>query len=359
MSKKLFTGLKIKNKEIKNRIFVPPMITPFAPQDSGYVVEKTVDSYRRMAQGQNGLIIVEATCVNFHGRLGRRQLGLWEDEQIAGHKQIVEAVQQEGSVVFVQIHHAGVVGIADDALCPSEYTHVKADGSEKIGRPMTAEDIKNVQDAFVSASLRAYQAGYDGIELHGCHNYLICQFLNKKVNQRQDQYGLKRTLFVEEIIARIREKVDDDFIIGIRLGGFEPTLEDAATNAVQLEKAGIDFFDISYGFRREQEVEMPENYPFWDIIYAAEYIKTKVNVPVFAANFIMDPDTAEAILTKAKVDMVGVARGVMVNYDWAKEAQAGLDVGRCLRCAVCMLYSDPEKCPGRILHKRNREKALT
>lgn len=350
----LFSPAKIKGLELRNRISVPPMITPYAPVDSGYVVAQTVENYRKLAQGGPGLIVVEATCINMHGRLGWRQLGLWEDGQIEGHRQIANAVKGEGAKVIVQIHHAGLVGVVDDPLCPTDYIFTKSDGSKKYGRAMSLQEIKEIQDYFVAAGLRAYKAGYDGIELHGCHQYLICQFLNKKVNTRNDIYGVDRTLFVREIIMRIKAETDPSWIIGIRLGGFEPTLEDGIENALLLEKAGIDFFDISYGFRPVQELKMPESYPFWEIIYAAQRIKEEVSVPVFAANLIRSPKKAEDILSRTKVDMVGIARGFMVNYNWANDALEGIDVGTCIDCPVCWLYTEPHKCAGRLLHEKKK-----
>ena len=356
MMKNIFTPTQLKTLTLKNRICVPPMITPFSQPHTGLVVEETIRHYERLALGQAGLIIVEATAINLQGRLGILQLGLWNDEQVEGHRSLVEAVHLAGAPVLVQIHHAGIVGIEEEAFCPSAYTYTRADGRIKTGIEMTLEDIKTIQRDFVEAAIRAYKAGYDGIELHGCHNYLLCQFMNRKVNTRTDAYGQDSTLFVREILAEIRKHTPASWIIGIRLGGFEPTLEDALNNAKQLEASGMDFFDISYGFRREQETTMPQGYPYWDIIYAAQKIKEAVSVPVFVANGITSPEMAENILNDTKVDLIDIGRGFMVNFDWAKDAMAGLDTGHCLRCKVCLLYTEPDRCPGRVLTaKRNRE----
>lgn len=351
---KIFTPLQLKSITLSNRICVPPMITPFSEPHSGIVAEETIHHYQRLAQGEAGLIIVEATAINSHGRLGIRQLGLWNDEQIEGHRQLVNAVHQKGCPVFVQIHHAGLVGIVEDAWCPSPYTYVRNDGRPKTGIELTKEALNALQDDFVQAAVRAYQAGYDGIELHGCHNYLLCQFMNAKVNQRTDGYGIDRTLWIREILQKIRNLTPKEFIVGIRLGGFEPTLEDAIDHAKQLEEAGMDFLDISYGFRREQIATKPEGYAYLDIIYAAERIKKAVQIPVFAANGITSPEQAENILLHTGVDVIDIGRGFMVNFDWAKDAKAGLDTGHCLRCATCLLYSEPERCPGRILTARRK-----
>lgn len=352
---KIFTSFKLKNVEIRNRICVPPMVTRFSEPDTGIVELGTIEHYRKIAKGLPGLIIQEATCVNKNGRLMDRQLGIWNDTQMEGLKKIVDAVHAEGCAVFVQLHHAGVVGINEQPLCPSKYSYALPDGNIRIGKEMTLAEISEIQTDFVESGVRAFKAGYDGIELHGCHEYLICQFLNKKVNTRNDDYGKYPEKFVMEIIKRIRERTSPDFVIGIRLGGFESTLKDAIQNAVKLEQGGIDFIDVSYGFSKEQESFVPANYSFIDIIYAAEMIKKSVHIPVFAANGIISSEMAEDILTKTEVDMVDVGRGFIVNSNWMKDAIDKKDTGKCLHCKMCKLFVEPDKCPGKIVFEKNKK----
>lgn len=130
-----------------------------------------------------------------------------------GLRRITQAVHAEGCPIFVQIHHAGIVGIAEHALCPSAYQL-----GDKTGAEMSVEQIHAIQQAFIRAAQRAYQAGYDGVELHGCHRYLMCQFLNRRVNTRADVYGEHPEQFVLEILEGIRKTVPEDFVVGIRLG---------------------------------------------------------------------------------------------------------------------------------------------
>ena len=178
--KRLFSEFSIKDVKIKNRICVPPMVIGFG-QD-GYVSQENVDRYKKLAQGGAGLIIQEATCVNADGLLSVKQLGIWRDDQIEGLKNIVDTVHAENCKIFIQIHHAGVTGISENPICPSPYEYNNF-GRIVVGREMTYEDIKSVQNDYIEAARRAYEAGYDGIELHGCHGYLISQFLNKRVNK--------------------------------------------------------------------------------------------------------------------------------------------------------------------------------
>lgn len=360
MSDNIFNTVTLKNLELKNRIYVTPMVTHFSELNTGNVELETIEHYHLLAKGGPGLIIQEATCIDPDGRLMDRQLGIWNDKQIDGLHKIVETVHKEQCAIFVQLHHAGVVGISEHPICPENYNYVREDGTVISGRHMTLEEIHKIQTEFVDGAIRAYKAGYDGIELHGCHQYLICQFLNQKVNQRQDEYGTDPLRFVREILKEIRQKLPEHFIVGIRLGGFEPTLEDAIQHAVQLEQIGIDFIDVSYGFQKEQEISCPDDYPFLDIIYAAEKIQKAVKVPVFAANGITSPEMANQVLERTNATLIGIGRGFVVNPNWMIDAIHKNNTGKCLHCKKCKLYDSPEKCPGKILFNRqsqNRNRA--
>lgn len=344
----------IRNTRIRNRICVPPMVCYHWTDESGVVSDRHVAHYRALARGGAGLIIQEATCVTKEGRLADSQLGIWEDGQIDGLRRIVQAVHAEGCPIFVQIHHAGVVGIAPQALCPDDYT-LRRGGVEKRGVKMQEEDIARIQQAFVDAARRACEAGYDGVELHGCHSYLMCQFLNSRVNRRTDRYGAQPERFITEIMDGIRAVVPADFVVGIRLGAFEPTLADGIRHAQALEAHGIDFLDISYGFTDEDEAEKPADFPYKDVIYAAGEIKKQVSVPMFAVNGIRVAEDARGVLARTGVDMVNVGRSSLVNPAWAADALAGRETGRCLDCAVCQWRIDADRCAGRLLLRRTRQ----
>lgn len=347
MGKRLEDEFYIRNTKIRNRICVPPMVCFNWSDDSGYVTDKNVEHYRGIARGGAGFIIQEATCITKEGRLHNTQLGIWEDDHIEGLKRITEAVHKEGCPIVVQIHHAGIVGINPEALCPDSYT-LRRGEKEKAGRKMTLEDIKEIQNAFIDAGRRAYEAGYDGVELHGCHSYLISQFFNFRINKRDDIYGREPERFTLEIMDGIRKLVPEEFIIGIRLGAFEPTLEDGLKHARALESAGIDFLDISYGFSGEDEPFKPETFPLKDIIFAAGEFKKLCNVPVFAVNGLRVPEDAIDALELTDVDMVDIGRSILVDYEWSRKALEGKETGRCLDCKVCQWRIDPKRCAGRL-----------
>lgn len=320
--------------------------------EDGYVTPGNLEHYKALAKGGPGLIIQEATCINMDGRLSPKQLGIWEDAQIEGLKAIVAAVHAEDCKIFVQIHHAGVTGISESPLCPSPYEYNNF-GRTVVGREMTTEDIKSIQNDFIQAARRAYEAGYDGIELHGCHGYLISQFLNKNINKRTDEYGSNPEKFVIEILEGIRKVTPEAFIVGIRLGGFEPNLEAGLNYAKIFEAKGIDFLDVSYGFFSEMDVHVADGYKFSNAVYAAEKIKETVSVPVFAVNGIYSAETAESILEETKVDIVDIAKGFLINPNWANAAKEGKDTGKCLGCARCVWFGQNQPCPGKVLFERS------
>ncbi len=364
--KQLFQSLTLKHLTLANRICVPPMVCFNWSDESGIVSEKHVAHYKAIAQGGPGLIIQEATCIDPVGRLAASQLGIWSDEHIPGLKRIVDSVHAEGVPILVQIHHAGIMGLTNPAPCPSNYAFERRDFTQK-GAEMTMEQIDELRCNFAEAARRAQKAGYDGVELHGCHSYLLCQFLNSRVNKRTDKYADGMVL-VEEIVRDVREATGPEFIVGIRLGVFEPGLQDGISHAKRLAELGIDFLDLSYGFGPEEDPEKPEDFPMADVIYGAGCVKKAIKeaaasgeipaaageVPVFAVYGIQSAEQAQQALDLTGVDMIDVGRGVLVNYDWAKDAKEGRDTGKCLYCPTCMWRVDAEKCAGRKLLRSKR-----
>ena len=343
--KTLFEPVNLKHLTLKNRVCVPPMVCFNWAGEDGVVSEKHIAHYAAIAAGGPGLLIQEATCISPEGKLGASQLGIWSDGHIAGHTRIAEAVHAAGVPILMQIHHAGVVGIDAHPLCPSAYTL----DTGKTGTEMTEADIARLVDAYAQAARRAFDAGYDGVELHGCHSYLISQFLSSRVNTREDGYGRDRLRFVREILAAVRAVTPESFIVGIRLGAFEPTLADGLAHAKALEAMGMDFLNISYGFSRDHAPSAPPaGFPFKDIVWAAGEIAKAVHVPVFAVNGLRTPEQAQQALELTDVDMVCIARSILADYNWPRRAEAGQPTGRCLDCEQCQWFRDFERCPGRV-----------
>ncbi len=349
----LFSPIKIKNKEIKNRIVMPPMVCFGYAGNNGFVSEKNIRHYEARAKGGAGLIIVEATCIARDGRLASDQLGIWSDEHIEGLKRLSQACQFHGAAVLIQIHHAGLRAprdVAETVLAPSRCSEYIDDNRQV--RELTVEDIKTIQQDFIKAAKRAKEAGFDGIELHGAHGYLISQFASPITNKRTDQYGgslENRMRFAVEIIRQLKEFADENFIIGYRMGGNEPTLENGIQIAKILEDAGVELLHVSAGISSPEfpQPEVPREFPENLIVYCGTRIKSRVNIPVIVVNGIRMPQQAEYLVENNLADMVAVGRGLLIDPDWANKAKHGSEIKPCLACKRCLWYTEPDKCPGK------------
>ena len=340
---------RIRSLDIKNRLLVPPMVCYHWAEQDGHVSEKHLQHYENFAAGGFGLIIVEATAITPRSRLADPELGLWDDAQIDGFREIAERVHKYGAKVFVQLVHAGLNGIDKDAETVSDIPWRRGIN----GHEMSVKRIRETTQDFVSAALRAQQAGLDGVELHGCHGYLLSQFMNKRLNHRTDAYGEDVTLFAKEALTAVRAAVRDDFIVGIRLGAFEPLLEDGIRHALALAPY-TDFLNVSYG--GECDPAKPEGFSCSEAVYGASRIKALLpDMPVFGVHQI---DSAEAVQNALAtgIDMAAIGHAALVDPAFAGHVLNGQPTGKCLNCKNgCIWRSDGKKikfCPGAELLKK-------
>ena len=221
----IFTDFKIKNIHIKNRIVLPPMVRFSLVGDDGYVTEALIEWYGMIARSGVGLIIVEASAVEESGKLRENQIGIWNDSFIEGLTKVANEIHKYDVPCMIQIHHAGF---------KERISEVPEEGLDRI--------LRLFEEAFV----RAKKCGFDGIEIHGAHTYLISQLNSKLWNKRKDKYG-ERLYFSKKLIENTKYLFDDNFILGYRMGGNEPELEDGIENAKILENYGLDILHVSSG----------------------------------------------------------------------------------------------------------------
>lgn len=356
-TEKMFESFEIKKTKIRNRIGVPPMVTT-ASDENGCATDFEMEHYSNLSKGGAGLIIQEATCVVPNGKLCDTQLGIWQEEQLPALKNLTQEVHKYGAAFVVQIHHAGSKSVGDSVDSPIDYRYSNAK-KQILGCAMDLETADRIADAFVLAGKRAYEAGYDGVELHGAHGYLISELLDPNVNRRTDRLGEDAISYVRKIMNRIHEICGEDFIVGIRIGGMSPDWETARKNILGLKDVA-DYFSISWGNQRESEVTeqiKTEKFPYTETVYAAMKIKEMLiedgcTTPVLAVGNITSPEIAEDILNKTGVDMVLVGRGHLMNPNWVNDTKNGIDPGQCRNCRVCQWKNG--KCPGEILLKKER-----
>ena len=343
----LFTAHKIKGLEIKNRIVLPPMVCFTFADENGFVSEKNIYHYESIAKSGTGLIIVEAASVSKDGRLFPDQLGIWSDDYIKGLSKIAQACHAHNAKVILQLHHAGLRTsklVNEDPITSSDYH----DGNISA-RSMTKEELHSIQQDFVNAAFRAEKAGFDGIELHGAHSYLMTQFFSIKINNRTDEYGGSldnRLRFTTEILEEIRQRIKNTFIVGIRMGCNEGDLKTSIDMTKKFEAFGVDYIHVSTGYDNTKiNEEIPAGFPCNWIVYGATKIKEHVKIPVIAVNSIKTPEQANYLIDNNLVDFVAMGRVQLADYNFTSHVKEGKKIIECLGCKPCRWFTNGDNCP--------------
>ena len=334
--KKLFEPGRIGGLTIRNRAVMSPMGTDLA-DIRGNATPRLIAYYTERAKGGIGLIINEYTGVDDVDSIPtQHNLRMAQDYNVQEAEELTRSVHAYGAKIFAQLHHGGATSksafTGRQNLSPSGVP--MAPGGE-VPREMTLEDIKRVQEKFIAAAIRCKKAGYDGVELHGAHSYLIAQFFSKYYNRRTDAYGgslENRCRFIDEIIAGIRAKLGR-YPISVRICGDEMTdepgfltLEDGLEIGRHLEVQGIDCINISNGSSWNGNANCePFSYtPGWKK-HVAKAFKEALSIPVIANGDVFSGQDAARILRYTGADGVMIARGVFGNPWIFQQAQAAID----------------------------------
>jgi 2,4-dienoyl-CoA reductase-like NADH-dependent reductase (Old Yellow Enzyme family)/thioredoxin reductase len=337
---KLMQPFCLKNIELRNRIVMAPMLSRLCDPD-GIVSPKLIDYYAERAKGGVGLIIVEYCYIDEkESKANPGQLGVYDDQLIAGLGDLAEAIREWGAKAILQICHAGRSTSAKymgrQPIAPSAMPSFTGE----MAREMTFEEIDDAIESFAEGARRAKTAGFDGVELHGTHGYLMAQFLSPYTNRRTDKYGRDRGLFALETLARVRSRVGSDYLVGYRMSGEEfveggVTLKETKAFAKRLEEGGIDYIHVSAGIPETGQYSiMPMYLPRGFLLPLAEGIKSAVTVPVMAVGALHDPDLAEQTLQKNRADLIVMGRALIADPELPRKIQSGQleDIRTCLRC---------------------------
>lgn len=336
---KLLTPIKIGQIVLKNRVVMPAMATNFGNVD-GSVSDRLVRYYLARAEGGAGLITVEFTAVAFEGRFTQNQLRIDDDRFVEGFACLVGAIHGAGACTVLQLHHSG-------RRSPRNVTKTQATAPSAVAvfpggpvpREMTVAEIGYVRDAFIQGAVRAKKAGFDGVEIHATHGYLLAQFLSPMSNTRTDDYGgtpEKRATLPLEILRGIKEANGGDFPMIVKMTGDEYTpggiaIEEALVHARLFEENGADALCVS-GSAGSMMAASPKapgirstSPPVYiePACYAhlAAQIKKHVSIPVMAIGRINDPDIAEALIAEGKADFVAVGRGHIADPSFAAKCR--------------------------------------
>jgi 2,4-dienoyl-CoA reductase-like NADH-dependent reductase (Old Yellow Enzyme family) len=339
---------------LPNRLVLPPLVTWTAALD-GTVTPESVAHYR--ASMGPGLVIVEASAVAPEGRLAQKQLGIFEDRHVEGLAALAAIIHGAGAIASIQIHHAGsstntVNTFGQGLLAPS--TVPSSDG--EIPQALDEAGIERIIRCFATAARRAREAGFDAVEVHAAHGYLVSQFLSPFTNRRTDGWGGSlqgRARFLREILARIRAQEGSRLLAYCRLGvadGRSPglRLEEGIRVAQLLEDDGVPLLDVSNGIGDPTGIA-PAGSRWSDRLHLGAAVKRAVRVPVIGVGGIGRPIQAEEVLAEGLVDLVAVGRAMLADPAWARKALEGRpgDIIPCRDCKRCQHFGHAERCPAR------------
>jgi len=319
----LLDSLEVKGLTLKNRIVMPPMHTGLATAE-GAVTDNLIEHYVRRSKAL-GLLIVEHSYVRLDGRLSKRQLGIYDDSLVSGLEKLSSKVHATGTPVVIQINHAG-------RAASMEITGMQPVAPSLSGnaQELRIEEIEALVETFATAAERAMRAGFDGVEVHGAHGFLLNQFFSPLANRRRDKYGgclENRMMFPLEVVERVKEKVRGRLLL-YRLGSddLDPAgikIEDSKKFALRLQEAGVDMIDLSGGLCGSRPTQLEDRQGYF--IPQAQQIKGMVDIPVIGVGGITEPEYANMVIREEKVDLVAVGRALLKDPDWASKATKSLE----------------------------------
>ncbi len=364
------TGIKksfeLNGLKLKNRLVLPPLTTNYGTS-KGHVTQDILDFYDKRSKDL-GLVIVEATAVQKSGRIVPCSLGLWEDMQVKEMAKLVKTIKDNGAMTVIQLSHSGpkCVPLEDDkyGFAPSNVAF-KSDVDPVEINPNEIEQL--IMD-FEAAAQRAFDAGFDAVEIHGAHLYLLSQFISPLTNKRSDVYGngvAGRAKLPCDIVKRIKARLGEAYPIFFRINAVEKidgglSLEDSLKTGELLVEAGVDCFDVSLiatgGFQRQNDINilggssaLPKNDPKGANIALAKTFKEKLGKPVIAVGKLWDRQVLNQAIENDGIDMVAIGRLMICDPDSAKKILDNQDeiiiqCDECLNCFATIGKGAPMGC---------------
>jgi 2,4-dienoyl-CoA reductase-like NADH-dependent reductase (Old Yellow Enzyme family)/ribulose 1,5-bisphosphate synthetase/thiazole synthase len=355
--KHLFSPIEIGRMKAKNRLLMSAMSINFGVDENNYVTDQLTGYLAARARGGAGMILVGGAGVHPTGLELPGLPALWEDGCIPAMKKMVAAVKSFDTCFGVQLMHGGRQSYHDQKVAPSPIPALAV--VKGVPKELTVAEIAELVASFGDAARRCREAGFDFVEVHAAHGYLINQFLAPNSNHRKDQYGgsfENRIRFFLELLADIKAKAGGDFPVGLRINGEDYvdggwTLNDALRLAPILEQNGADYLHVSAGVYGSKQLTIPSMYvPHGCFIHLAEAVKQTVNIPVVAVGRVKSPEMADRILKEGRADVVAMGRSLIADPMLPKKALAGeLNtirpcVGCCLGCIHAVLALEPGGC---------------
>ena len=341
----IFEPLTIRRMTLKNRIMMTPMGTNYGDQN-GEMTFVHIDYYEQRAKGGTGLLMVEnASVFSPQGSNGTTQLRIDHDNFIPRLYYFTERMHKHGACVGIQINHAGASAVsARTGEQPVSASDIPSKAGGEIPRPLEKEEIYNIVKKYGEAAKRAQTAGFDCVEIHAGHSYLLSQFLSPTTNKRTDEFGgspENRARFTKLVVEEVRKQVGPFFPIFVRISADEfveggNTLEDAI-EYLQYFQEEVDVFDVSAGLNSSIQFQIDANYlPDGWRSYMAKAVKEKYGKPCVTMGNIRDPKVAEEILERGDADIIGMGRGLIADPNWVNKVEFNREdeLRKCISCNV-------------------------
>jgi len=318
----LFDSLQLRGLSLRNRIMVSPMCQYQAGSDAR-VNDWHLVHYGSLALGGAALVMIEATAVEARGRISEQDLGLYEDAQINGLRRIVEFSHQQGIPIGVQLGHAGrKADLTEAIVAPSALAF---HSTYKLPQALTPTQLDEIVAAFAKAAERAVFAGFDCVEIHAAHGYLLHQFLSPASNQRGDEFGGSldhRLLFPLRVLQAVRQVVPNSMPIFVRVSGSEYledgySVEDMVYYSKKFREMGADLIDVSSG--GNQASPPPTVYAGYQVPFA-QAIRAGAEVPVASVGMLDDAVLADSVVQSGRADVIAIGRGFLRNKHWGHKA---------------------------------------
>jgi 2,4-dienoyl-CoA reductase-like NADH-dependent reductase (Old Yellow Enzyme family)/thioredoxin reductase len=343
----LFSPFQLRGLQLRNRIVMPPMGV-FLIDGDGWVTDQTLAYYGRRARGGAAMLMVEASAVAPEGIVSPRQMRIYDDQYVPGLRKIASLCKEHEVIPAIQIHHAGrqtsakVIGRPPLAPSPLRCPTIRGDVEA-----LDHQGIKRIVSLFGDAAERAVEAGFELIELHGGHGYLINQFLSAYSNIREDEYGgdtYGRSRFAIDIVEELRRRIGDAFPISFKISAqeFTPnglTVEESIEIIRLLQEKGVDAVQVSAGNDASPEwISQPLLMSRGCLVDSARRIKEAVQIPVMCVGRINGPVLAEEILRDDKADLICMGRGLLSDPELPNKAREGRlqEIRRCVACNTCI-----------------------
>lgn len=345
MYKHIFEPLTIRRMTMKNRIMMTPMGTNYGEQ-SGEMSFLHINYYEQRARGGTGLIMVENANVDYPlGSNGTTQLRIDHDNYLPRLFKLTETVHKHGACIGIQINHAGASAqSARTQMQPVSASDIPSKAGGEIPRPLEKEEILQIVKKYGQAAKRAQAAGFDTVEIHAGHSYLISQFLSPLTNHQTDEFGgsaENRARFARMVLEEVRAQVGPHFPIFVRISADEfleggNTLEDTL-DYLQYFQEEADVIDVSAGLNSSIQYQIDANYlPDGWRSYMAKAVKERYGKPCVTTGNIRNPQVAEDILAKGDADIIGMGRGLIADPDWVNKVEFGdvCDIRKCISCNI-------------------------